>query len=563
MAALRTLHQAFDEAAATASGYWFTSHDTEQWTTYRALRNGSLQLARSLRDAGVRRGDIVALLLPEAEQFLVALFGTSYSGATPASLAPPATTVGLPHYLERTVAILRKADARAVMTTRRIAAELVTVLAAARPAFVHQPMVLIVDDLDSQATEPDFAPSPDDVALVQFTSGSTASPKGVTLTHANLAANIEAFGGPQGLAISGDDIGVSWLPLSHDMGLVGMALGALYAARPCVLMPPQEFVKRPAAWLRAITRHRATVSFAPNFGYELCARRIADPADLDLSSWRVAGCGAEPIHAATLAAFAEKFSPAGFRDGAFVPCYGLAVHVLAATVSPRGRRPRIERVSAAALSEGTARPADGGERSVALVGCGRPLPGHRLRIVGDGARPLEERMVGEIELSGPSVMRGYHHEPELTAETIRDGWLRTGDLGFLSQDELFVCGRAKDVIIVHGRKFHSEDLEWAVERVGGVRPGRAVAFGSAREGAERLVVVVERDGTVEPAVVADAIRRDIADVFGLAIDDVVVGDSGTISRTTSGKVQRSATRAMYENGALGGITSASNETSRR
>ena len=550
MASLRTLHQAFDQAAATASGYWFTAHDAEQWRSYAALRDGSLQLARSLRDAGFRRGDLVALLLPDAEQFLVALLGTSYSGTTPASLAPPATTVGLPRYLERTIAILRSSEARAVVTTRRIAAELVTALAAARSAFAHQPMVLIVDDLDATAIEPDFTPSLDDVALVQFTSGSTASPKGVTLTHANLAANIEAFGGPQGIAIASDDIGVSWLPLSHDMGLIGMALGALYAARPCALLPPQEFVKRPAAWLRAITRYRATVSFAPNFAYELCARRVADVTELDLSSWRVAGCGAEPIHADTLAAFAGKFSPAGFRETAFVPCYGLAEHVLAATVSPRGRGPRIERVSAGALSEGQARAADDGERSIALVGCGRSLPGHRVRIVGDGARVLDERMVGEIQLAGPSVMRGYHHEPALTAETIRDGWLRTGDLGFLSEDELFVCGRAKDVVIVHGRKFQSEDLEWAVERVGGVRAGRAVAFGASGEGAERLVVVVERDGTVAPAVLAEAIRREIADLFGLAVDDVVVAESGTISRTTSGKVQRAATRALYESGAL-------------
>jgi acyl-CoA synthetase (AMP-forming)/AMP-acid ligase II len=551
MTSLRTLHQAFDQAAATASGYWFTTHESERWRSYAALRDSSLQLARSLRDAGFRRGDLVALLLPDAEQFLVALLGTSYSGATPASLAPPATTVGLPRYVERTLAILRSSEARAVVTTRRIAAELVTALAAARSAFAHQPMVLIVDDLDATAIEPDLAPSLDEVALVQFTSGSTASPKGVTLTHANIAANIEAFGGPQGIAISGDDIGVSWLPLSHDMGLVGMAFGALYAARPCALLPPQEFVKRPAAWLRAITRYRATVSFAPNFAYELCARRIGDTAELDLSSWRVAGCGAEPIHADTLAAFAGKFSPAGFRETAFVPCYGLAEHVLAATVSPRERCPRIERVSAGALSEGKACRAGDGEPSVALVGCGRSLPGHRLRIVGDAARVLDERMVGEIQLAGPSVMRGYHHEPALNAETIRDGWLCTGDLGFLSEDELFVCGRAKDVVIVHGRKFQSEDLEWAVEHVRGVRPGRAVAFGASGEGSERLVVVVERDGTVGPAVLAEAIRREVADVFGLAVDDIVVADSGTIDRTTSGKNQRAAMRSRYESGALG------------
>jgi acyl-CoA synthetase (AMP-forming)/AMP-acid ligase II len=336
------------------------------------------------------------------------------------------------------------------------------------------------------------------------------------------------------------------------MGLVGMALGALYAARPCVLLPPQEFVKHPTQWLRAITRHRGTISFAPNFAYDLCVRRVSDTAELDLSSWRVAGCGAEPIHASTLAAFAKKFSPAGFRETSYVPCYGLAEHVLAATLSPRERRPRIEQVSADALSAGrVAVPQADDDRSVALVSCGHKLPGHLLRIVRDDGVVLDERQVGEIQLAGPSVMAGYHNEPALTAETIRDGWLRTGDLGYLSSGELFVCGRAKDIVIVNGRKFHSEDLEWAVERVGGVRPGRAVAFASSRDGADRVVVVLEPDGTVSPDVLADGIRREIADLFGFFVDDVVVSPSGTVSRTTSGKVQRAATRERYERGELG------------
>jgi len=473
------------------------------------------------------------------------------SGATPAVLAPPATTVGLPRYLERTQAILRASAARAIVTARHLAAPMTAALAA-RHASSPQPMVLVLDDLDATPLEPDFAPAPGDVALVQFTSGSTSSPKGVTLTHANLAANIDAFGGAAGIAISPDDIGVSWLPLSHDMGLVGMALAPLYAARPCVLLPPQEFVKRPAEWLRAITRHRGTISFAPNFAYDLCVRRVADTAGLDLSSWRVAGCGAEPIHAATLAAFAGKFAEAGFRETAYLPCYGLAEHVLAATVSPRGRCPRVEHVSPDRLTTGgvaVSQPET--DRSVALVSCGRVLPDHQLRIAAEDGTALPERHVGEIQLAGPSVMAGYHNEPSLTAETIRDGWLRTGDLGYLSGDELYVCGRAKDLVIANGRKFHSEDLEWAVERVGGVRPGRTVAFAAARAGAERVVVVLEPDGTVNAVTLADSIRREIAELFGLFVDDIVVVRNGTISRTTSGKVQRAATRARYERGELG------------
>ena len=260
------------------------------------------------------------------------------------------------------------------------------------------------------------------------------------------------------------DIGVSWLPLQHDMGLVGMSLGPLYGARPVILMPPEMFVRRPVEWLRAITRYRATVSFAPNFGYDLCVRRLKNLDGLDLSSWRVAGCGAEPINAQTLTAFAEKFGPAGFRASCFVPSYGLAEHVLAATIGVREREPRVDVVSAEALSNGsTAAPVDpDGDAVIRLVSCGRPLSGHALRIVRDNDSPAHEREVGEIALAGPSVMVGYYKDPESTARAVRDGWLHTGDLGYLSDGELFVCGRLKDLIVINGRKYHPQDL--GVER---------------------------------------------------------------------------------------------------
>ena len=258
----------------------------------------------------------------------------------------------------------------------------------------------------------------------------------MALTHANLSANIDAFGGPSAVAITPEDIGVSWLPLNHDMGLVGMALGALYAGRPCVLLPPQAFVKRPVEWLRAITRHRGTVSFAPDFAYDLCVRRVKDLDALDLSSWRVAGCGAEPIHPRTLAAFSAKFAAAGFRETSFLPCYGLAEHVVAATVAPLGRRAaqrthRRRRVDRARGSPCRTRAAADGRCRWSAAG--PPLPGHRLRIAAEDGRPLPERHVGEILLAGPSVMQGYYKERAVTAETIRDGWLHTGDLGYLSE----------------------------------------------------------------------------------------------------------------------------------
>jgi fatty-acyl-CoA synthase len=331
---------------------------------------------------------------------------------------------------------------------------------------------------------------------------------------------------------------VSWLPLHHDMGLVGMALGPLYSSRPAVFLPTHVFVRRPAEWLRAISSHRATVSFAPNFAYDLCVRRVKDVdlAGVDLSCWRVAGCGAEPIHAPTLAAFAERFAAFGFRDTAFLPGYGLAEHVVAATFATRGRPIQT----------------DG-----ALVSCGVPFPGHRLRIVDDNGGELPERAVGEIMLAGPSVMQGYYEHGALTRETLRDGWLSTGDLGYLADGELYVCGRAKDLIIANGRKFYPQDLEWGVDELAGIRRGRAVAFGTSdSDGRPRLVMVVEPSGTVDVEQLVVSVRRRMADLYGLYVDDVVVAPSGTVARTSSGKVQRTLTKARYEAGEIAGRSAA-------
>ena len=549
MAGLRTLPEALAQGARTDAGYIFSAGDADRRRSFADIQDAAMRAAASLRATGLRRGDLVALVLPDAEEFLATLFGASIAGLTPASLYPPATIGDLPRYLELTAAILRASGARAVVTTRALAPS----FEEARARCPELALVLCASDFEGAAAEPDRLPSLDDIAFVQFTSGSTSSPKGVALTHANVSANIDAFLGPSAVAASAEDVGVSWLPLNHDMGLVGMALGALYTGRTCVLLPPDVFVRRPAEWLRAITRHRGTVSFAPNFAYDLCVRRIKDLSGIDLSTWRVAGCGAEPIHPPTLAAFAEKFAPAGFRDTSFLPCYGLAEHVLAATFPPRGRRPRIDNVSAAELAgQGLAVAHDGTGAAVALVSCGSALPGHRIQIAGDDGVPLGERRVGEILLSGPSVMLGYYKQDALTAETIRDGWLHTGDLGYLSGGELFVCGRAKDIIIVNGRKYHPQDLEWAVDGIGGVRRGRVVAFGATESGhADRVVIVVEPSGTVPADVLTGQIRREIGDLFGLYVDEVAIVRSGTVGRTTSGKVQRAATKARYEQGALG------------
>ena len=524
---LRTLPEALDDAARSGEGYTFLAHGVERRRSYADIQHSSLRLARALRDAGLTRGDLVALIITDAEQFLTALFGASIAGLVPASVAPPTVTGGESRYFELTAGILRAARARAVIAS----AALVAGCEGVRASCPDLQLVLSCDALDAPPLEPEALPSLDDIAFVQFTSGSTSAPKGVALSHRNLCANIDAINGPAGLATTSEDSAVSWLPLYHDMGLVGMALGPLYAARPAVLLTPQAFIKRPAEWLKAISRYRATVSFAPNFAYDLAVRRIRDGdlQGLDLSRWRIAGCGAEPIHAQTLSAFADRFAGLGFRATSFLPCYGLAEHVLAATLPPRDRALRVEHTS-----------------SVPLVSCGRALPGHDMRVVREDGCEAREREIGEIRLAGPSVMLGYYRDEGSTAETIRNGWLHTGDLGYLSDGELFVCGRAKDVIIANGRKYHPQDLEWAVGDVKGVGRGRVVAFAASEQGkSDRVVMVVETSGALSEGL-AETIRRRISEAFGLYVDEIVSMTSGTIGRTTSGKMQRAATKALYE-----------------
>jgi fatty-acyl-CoA synthase len=315
---LRTLSEALLAASETTQGFVFATDGVEVRRSYAELRQAALAIACALIESGLRPGDLVALVIGDAESFLTAFFGASIAGLIPASLYPPAPMSDLPRYLDQTAAILRSACARAVVTSSALYPALDTL----RDVCPQLAFVLSDDMLNAPPREPDVRIGLDDIAFVQFTSGSTSAPKGVALTHRSLAANINAINGPAGLGVRPDDSGLSWLPLYHDMGLVGMTLGTMYSGRSTVILPPQTFVKRPAAWLRAISHYRSTVSFAPNFAYDLCVRRVKDRdlEGLDLSSWRIAGCGAEPIHAPTLAAFAEKFASVGFRPTSFLPC---------------------------------------------------------------------------------------------------------------------------------------------------------------------------------------------------------------------------------------------------
>jgi fatty-acyl-CoA synthase len=541
------------DAAQSGAGYRFvTESGEERLCSYAELAEAAAGLGGALRAAALRRGDRVALVLQEPEAFMTAFLGASIAGLVPVPVCPPSSFGAQEAYLATTEHILEAARVSAVITAEPWLAAL-----GERAHRVGIPRVYRWDELSGPALAGFEPVALSDPAFLQFTSGSTAQPKGVVLTHATLAANAAAIGGPAGLGLRPDDVGVSWLPLHHDMGLIGMALSSLAAPVNTTIMSPVLFLKRPTEWLKAIHRLRGTISFAPSFAYDLCLRRVkaADLEQLDLSSWRVAGCGAEPVRADTLEAFAAAFAPAGFRANAFLPCYGMAEHTLAITFAKLGSPLQVDQISSEALvvRRRAAPPRGPHERALRIVNCGRPFPGHEVRIVDEEGLPLPERAIGEIVVRGPSVMPGYFEQPEATARTLREGWLHTGDEGYLSQGDLYVCGRQKDIVIVNGRNFYPEDLEWAVGELAGVRSGNVVALGVGGLGSgerERVVVVVESKGKIPGPELAVEVRRRIVDTVGLQVDEVVVVPPGTVQRTSSGKVKRSQLKSQYQSGAF-------------
>jgi fatty-acyl-CoA synthase len=541
------------EAAGTGLGFRFLNElGEEHWCSYAALVELAASLGGALRAEGLKRGDRVALVIQEPEGFMRAFLGASVAGLVPVPVCPPSSFGAQEAYLATTEHVLAAAKVSAVLTGEPLEAAL-------RDRARHSgvPRVHRWDTLEGPALAAFEVVALSDPAFMQFTSGSTAQPKGVVVTHANLAANAAAICGSSGLDLQASDIGVSWLPLHHDMGLIGMALASLSAPVTTVIMPPVLFLKRPTEWLKAIHRYRGTITFAPSFAYDLCLRRFkpADLEQLELSCWRVAGCGAEPVRADTLEAFALAFAPAGFNPRAFLPCYGMAEHTLAITFASRGEPLQVDEISSEALvvRRRAAPPRGPYERALRIVNCGRPFPGHEVRIADEDGLPLPERAIGEIILRGPSVMQGYFEQPDSSARTLRDGWLHTGDEGYLSHGDLYVCGRQKDIVIVNGRNFYPEDLEWAVGELPGVRSGNVVAFGVGGLGSgerERVVVVVESKGKLAAQELAAEVRRRIVDSVGLQVDEVVIAPPGTVQRTSSGKVKRSLLKSQFESGAL-------------
>jgi 1-acyl-sn-glycerol-3-phosphate acyltransferase len=522
--------------------------------TYGELLVWAGHLAAGLRERGVGRGASVAIMLPTGRDYFVAFAGVLLAGAVPTPIYPPGRPSALEEHLERQRRILDDAGA-VVLVTVPEASRLGRLLAPRVPTLRY---VATVAELTAAggAGVPAVIATPTETALLQYTSGSTGDPKGVVLSHANLMANIRAMG--QAGAIAPDDVFVSWLPLYHDMGLIGSWLVSLTFGIPFVVTSPLAFLTRPARWLWAIDDHRGTVSGGPNFGYELCLRRTTDDDldGLDLSSWRLAFNGAEPVSPDTLERFTARFAAYGFDPGAMTPVYGLAESSVALTVPPLRRGPLVDRVAREPLTRsGRAQPAAADDPTARrVVSCGPPLPGHRVRIADRDGRTLEERREGRVEFRGPSTTSGYLGDPVATRRLFDGDWLDSGDLGYLADGELYLTGRSKDLIIRAGRNLHPSELEDAVGAVAGIRRGCVVAFASddPDRGTERLVVVAE---TRSPdATERSRMRREVdaavVERAGTPPDEVVLVPPGTVPKTSSGKVRRAEARVRFETGRL-------------
>ena len=550
-----SIAEALDYAAEGPTGLNFYSGrgDLVEALPYRVLREQAIDLARRLLGSGLTPGDRVGLIAENDGDFVRAFFACQYAGLVPAPLPLPAAFGGKDSYI---------AHLRRMLESARVSA-------AFGPTVLDSWLAEAAEGLDlklSGTLEPlrAVAPiagdlpvqNPDGLGYLQFSSGSTRFPLGVAVTQRAFMANARCIC-RDGLQVVDGDRAVSWLPFYHDMGLVGFLLTPVTCQMSADILPTREFARRPLLWLTLISRNKATVSYSPSFGYELCVRRSdSAPIDgLDLSSWRSAGIGGDMIRPTVLARFSERFGSSGFADTAFVPSYGMAEATLALTFAPAGEGSRYDTVDAAVLeSQHRAVPTEDPEaRTRTFVLCGHMLPGHEIEVRDEAGRPLADRQVGRIFVRGPSLMLGYFEAPDETAQIMaQDGWLDTGDLGYLIGDHIVITGRAKDLIIVNGRNLWPQDLEWAAEaEVAALRSGDVAVFSVDGEADEEVVVLVQCR-TPDPAT-RRALETEVANIFrgrhGVE-SRIVLVPPRSLPQTSSGKLSRSRARSMYLAGAF-------------
>lgn len=519
--------------------------------SYKALWDGALGYAAQLTARGLEPGQMVAIMLPTSKEYLYCFYGTLLAGGVPVPLYPPARLTTIEDHMSRHVGILKSAGAT-MMVTIPEAKPLAYLL---RAQVESLRTVLVTADLEGGSAG--FSPvraKPGDMGFLQYTSGSTGSPKGVVLSHANLMANVRAMGAA--VNARPEDVFVSWLPLYHDLGLIGACFATLVLGFPVVLMSPLAFLSRPASWMQAIHRHRGTMSGGPNFAFELCLRRIADEdmRGLDLSSWRFAFNAAEPVSPDTIVQFEKRFGAYGLPKNCLSPSYGLAESSVGVAITVPGspwRADRLDRERFSTSGEAILAP-DTDPAPLIVIGCGTAIPGHDVRVVDAAGLELPDRQEGLLQFTGPSSTSGYYRNPEATKKLFDGDWVNTGDRAYLSDGVIFLTGREKDIIIRGGRNISPYELEQAVGDLAGVRRGCVAVFGSqdAASGTERVIVLAEvrdRDDS-RHADLKRMINELAVSLTGAPADDIVLAPPATVPKTSSGKIRRVAAREYYERG---------------
>ncbi len=533
--------------------HWVKSYDDVRPLTFGDLHKGALRVTNGLFQHDIKNRDTVALMLPTGHDYFYGFFGALYANAIPVPLYPPMRASEIEEHLKRQASILNNAGTR-VMITVPEAKKLAAVIKGMVPSLEH---VLTPDEVWAKPLErPSAGIRGDDIAFLQFTSGSTGSPKGVSLSHRNLFANIGA--GNEVLQVDQDDVFVSWLPLYHDMGLIGTCLSSLWYGMHLVILSPLLFLTRPHYWLWAIDRFGGTLSPSPNFGYELCLKRISDEdmEGLDLSSWRVAFNGAEAVSPDTVERFIERFGEWGFRPESMAPVYGLAENCVALTFPEEQREPVIDYVERDRFQKsGEAKPVSrDDETALRFVSCGKAIPNHEIRMVDDDGNELGERQEGNLQFTGPSATSGYYRNDEKTEELFDGKWLNTGDRGYIADEELYLSGRNKDLIVRAGRNIYPGEIEEAVGDLDLVRAGCVAAFasGMGESAGERLVVVAETAEKDQDKLdeVKEKIHHIAMDALGIEVDEILMVSPHTVPKTSSGKLRRNDCRLRYERGEL-------------
>jgi len=552
LADFATLGEALDYAAHGVRGLNF--HDPRGALVrpypFAELRADALATAHRLIARGIRPGDRIALLAETGPDFAAAFFGAVYAGAWPVPLPLPTSFGGKEAYIDQLAVQLGSSDPCLLLYPHELATMAEAAAGGDIPAIAYSALAAEAAPVAALPTA-----MPDDIAYLQYSSGSTRFPHGVAVTHRALLSNLAAHS--IGMKVGDGDRCVSWLPWYHDMGLVGCLLSPVANQVSTDYLKTEDFARRPLAWLDLISRNPGTtLSYSPTFGYDICARRISSqtnaPNRFDLSRWRVAGNGADMIRPDVMQAFVDAFADAGFQASAFLPSYGLAEATLAVSIMPPGEGIVVELVEETELAGGAAGAAGRPQRYRAVVNCGRPAREMEISIRDEDGHALPDRAIGKVWCRGPSVMAGYFRDEEATAACLVDGWLDTGDMGYLSDGYIYIVGRAKDMIIINGKNHWPQDIEWAVEQLPGFKAGDIAAFAITTPGGEETPAVLVQCRTSDPAERArlrDEIREKVRAITGMNCVVELVPPK-TLPRTSSGKLSRSKARNLYLSGEM-------------